>query len=340
MDLDRDQGVAAVAAVLAGYAAAVVAWRLLVRRWGLVGPAVPPPQALGKREQRARRTLRALVALDALVVVPGVAAALVVFALRNDFGFAPALLLPTVLFVAPVPALLRQVRVFEALRRRGLPEPAPAPVRQASTGHASLDVLLGGAVPVTHVTAGLIVAASLLAWFVPGLPDLLEKDNAAIRDGELWRLFTVALVHANVIHLFFNVSVFLDVSGILERLVGPLRTQLVFWVGTAAATGVSVAVFTQPSVGASGGVFALLGALWAVGTRHRHELPPAARSRFVRSTAMVIGANILLGFALPHVDWAAHLGGLVAGAAMGWLFGMGPAARAALGKPGGGDSTG
>lgn len=95
----------------------------------------------------------------------------------------------------------------------------------------------------------------------------------------------------------------------------------------------SLALIPMPSVGASGGVFALMGALLSVSLRHRRELPPAVRARLVRSTAWVIGANVILGFLLPHVDWAAHLGGLVAGVALGWRFGLGPAARAALAGP-------
>jgi len=104
----------------------------------------------------------------------------------------------------------------------------------------------------------------------------------------------------------------------------------VFWFGTAAATLTSVWLVPQPSVGASGGVFALLGALFAVALGHRRELPAAVRTRLVRSTAMVIGVNAILGFVIPHIDWAAHLGGVVAGAALGGALGLAPDVRATL----------
>jgi rhomboid protease GluP len=199
-----------------------------------------------------------------------------------------------------------------------------------STGHEPLDRLLRRPVHATRATAAIIVAASVAAWLWPGLHEVLEKRNVEILSGQLWRLVTVALVHANLVHLFFNVSIFLDVAGMVERLAGAARMVAVFWVGTAVATLASVVVFPQPAVGASGGVFAVLGGLLAIAVRHRRELPPFVRARLVRSTATAIALNVVLGFVLPRVDWAAHLGGVVAGAALGWLLGLDRESRTAL----------
>jgi membrane associated rhomboid family serine protease len=315
------------AAVFFGYGGLIAGWQSLLRRWQLAGPDAPPPQRLGRREHVARRNLKALLAFDALVVVPGVAAVLVLSVIHGDLRPAAVMLLPLALFVLPVPTLLKNVRALESWRTAGL---EPTEAQLTSTGHASLDDVLRRPAPATVVTAGLIVASSLLCMFDERLTVLFQKQNEAIRAGELWRLFTVALVHGGPVHLFFNVWIFYSVAGIVERLCGVARMQAIFWLGTAAGTLASVATFPAPSVGASGGVFALMGGLWAVAYRHRHELPPTARARFGRSTATVIGVNVLLGFSLPHVDWAAHLGGLAGGAVLGFLLGLGPAARAAV----------
>ncbi|HET6437938.1 MAG TPA: rhomboid family intramembrane serine protease [Anaeromyxobacter sp.] len=192
----------------------------------------------------------------------------------------------------------------------------------------------------TRLTAVLIVAVSLGGFYLPGLKGALAKETTRIMAGEVWRLFTVALVHDGYLHLFFNVSVFLDVGTVVERLQGSTRMLVVFWCGTAAASLTSVLFVPQPAVGASGGVFALLGALFAVAYGHRRELPPAFRARLVNSTAMVIGANAILGFVIPRVDWAAHLGGVVAGAVLGGALGLDPAVRKALAQRRGGPGAG
>jgi membrane associated rhomboid family serine protease len=309
--------------------ASVVCWNLLVRRWRLAGPAAPPRAALGVQEYAARRFLRALLAFDALLIVPACAIGALGSFRSGELGLGvPILLLVVALFFAPVPALLRKVRTLEALRLAGVPEAAAARLR--TTGHAGLDLLLRGAAPTTRATAALIVITSAVAMFYPELSGWLCKSNPEVLAGQVWRLATVALVHGGFVHLFFNTSIFVDVGGLIERLCGAGRMLAIFWGGTVAGSLASVLLIPLPSVGASGGVFALLGALLAVSLRHRRELPPVVRARLVRSTAWVIGANVILGFLLPHVDWAAHLGGLAAGLLLGGGFGLGPVARAAL----------
>lgn len=312
--------------LIAGYAAIVVGWLVLLRRLRLAGPHAPPRGVLGRQEYLARRSLRALLAFDALLIVP-VGLVGVVLAVKRA-PEATFLVLFALFFLLPVPGMLRNVRALEAYRLRGLPEPAP--VEQRTTGHEPLDRLLRRPARATKVTVAAIVIVSVAAWIWPALLEVLEKRNDEILSGQVWRLATVALVHANVIHLFFNASVFLDVGSIVERLAGAARMLAVFWIGTVVATLASVAALPEPAVGASGGVFAVLGALLAIAVRHRRELPPAVRARLVRSTGFVIGANVLLGFVLPRVDWAAHLGGVAAGAVLGWILGMGGEARAVL----------
>jgi rhomboid protease GluP len=73
-------------------------------------------------------------------------------------------------------------------------------------------------------------------------------------------------------------------------------------------------------VGASGAVFGVVGALAAaVFTKHRH-LPPAIGRAMRSSVSMFVGYSLLMGFLVPHIDNAAHLGGLATGFLMGTVM--------------------
>jgi membrane associated rhomboid family serine protease len=246
------------------------------------------------------------------------------------------------MFAAAIPGLRRSVVRLEQRRREGLPEETAAEIKlQArSTGHAALDAHLSSTAWGTNGAGLVIVLVSVAAWVAPDgrLLLLLAKDNEAVRDGEVWRLLTVALVHSGLMHLVFNVSILLDVGATLERLAGTSRMLVVLIVGTAAGSALSVAVLPQLSVGASGGVLALAAALVSLGIRHRAELPAGARKKLVRAAAELVALNVVLTFVLSNVDWAAHLGGIVAGAVIGWSSRLSPAARRALAGPPGPDA--
>jgi hypothetical protein len=71
---------------------------------------------------------------------------------------------------------------------------------------------------------------------------------------------------------------------------------------------------TTPGAGASGALFGLFGVLFVVGFKYRRELPPAFRRAFGSGILPVIAINLFIGFTVPFIDNAAHLGGLVTGA--------------------------
>jgi rhomboid protease GluP len=93
----------------------------------------------------------------------------------------------------------------------------------------------------------------------------------------------------------------------------------------------SVAFTEKDAVGASGGVFAIVGAVLVLGLRGRGLLPEPVRRRLVLDMLWIVGVNVLFGFTVPYVDNAAHLGGLAAGAALGAALGPDPELRRLLG---------
>ena len=130
--------------------------------------------------------------------------------------------------------------------------------------------------------------------------DYLKATN------EWYRLFTVALVHAGLLHLGFNMYALMVLGNPLEAAFGKNKLLIIFFFSllTGSLTSAYFASASSYSVGASGAVFGLFGAMVIVGNRIGAD---------VRSIYIIIGVNLAIGFALGGVDWKAHLGGLVGG---------------------------
>jgi membrane associated rhomboid family serine protease/Tfp pilus assembly protein PilF len=154
--------------------------------------------------------------------------------------------------------------------------------------------------------------------------DLLQLDKPAVAAGEYYRLWTVTLLHGDLLHLGFNMYALYLAGTIVERWYGPIR-YLAFYLACAAAGSTASFVFggDVPSVGASGAIFGLFGVLLTAGRLHH---PVDRQSRAIVSQLMfLIVLNLVFGFASGgSIDNAAHLGGLAAGL---WLGALVPPTR-------------
>lgn len=149
-------------------------------------------------------------------------------------------------------------------------------------------------------------------------------------EGAWWRLLTGAFVHFGVVHLALNMWVLWDVGRVAERLFGGAAFLAVYLVAAVVAGLASVA--WNPwvnSAGASGAVFGLIGAFAVFMADRAHGVPFAVMRAHRNSLAVFAAYSILLGLVAPGVDNAAHLGGLLVGALLGWLLG-----RPVLPRPG------
>lgn len=187
----------------------------------------------------------------------------------------------------------------------------------------------------------------LLMWSSSGMQNsaLWEFPNSVLvaygaklnrlinQDHQWWRFVTPIFVHGGIIHLFFNMYGLWILGPYVERLYGSAKF-VVFWVVTGAAgvlgsyltmrEGMHTTLLTRflfksqdmPSVGASGALFGLIGVLFVFGIKFRHELPEGFKRAFGTGMMPTILINLFIGFAIPVIDNAAHLGGLVAGAAL------------------------
>lgn len=140
--------------------------------------------------------------------------------------------------------------------------------------------------------------------------------HALINHGELFRLATANLLHANTVHFVMNVLGLLMLGPLIEQIWGPWRTAVVMGV-TALAGAAASAWLTNSagSVGVSTALLGLLGVYAVLWIRFRTHLPPAfvvPRDRWVA----LIAINGIIWWFIPVVDHFGHLGGALAGAAL------------------------
>ena len=159
--------------------------------------------------------------------------------------------------------------------------------------------------------------------FPGGVLELLGAKSAEriLGHGEWWRLIAAGVLHGGLIHIGFNTWVLMDVGPMVEEFYGGYRTLLIYVIGSAA--GFLASLWWAPfslSVGASAGIFALIGAMIAYGYRYRTPMSGAIRNHFIRWAIYMV----LIGILVPIIDNAAHIGGLAGGFAIAWLAGAKP----------------
>jgi membrane associated rhomboid family serine protease len=189
----------------------------------------------------------------------------------------------------------------------------------------------GTVLPVaTYAILGITIAVSLAAMLASdgvAIFNALELDKKAVAAGEIWRLWTVTLLHDPgpippiSLHLLFNMYA-LDLSGpLVERLYGGWLMTTFYLV---CALGGSLASFAfgdaQFGIGASGAIFGLFGIL-LVATRTHHPALDRNSRNFITQLGGILVLNIIIGLAASgYVDNFAHLGGFITGALLGIAF--------------------
>jgi membrane associated rhomboid family serine protease len=140
-------------------------------------------------------------------------------------------------------------------------------------------------------------------------PALLESGGplAGVAMGEYYRLVTAAFLHAGLLHLALNMFALSVLGPPLESALGRVRF-LALYLLSALGGSVTAFLLAPPNtlgVGASGAIFGLFGAYYVV------------VRRLGGNTNAIVGllaVNLVITFAVPFIDWRAHLGGLVTGA--------------------------
>lgn len=132
--------------------------------------------------------------------------------------------------------------------------------------------------------------------------------------GEEWRLLTSAFLHFGIIHLALNMYALYQGGGLVERLFGSTRFALIYLLSALAgsvASGRWDAL--RNSAGASGAIFGVYGALLAFMAVRRADIPPSMLKSIGSSALLFCLYSLVIGWAHPLIDNAAHIGGLLAG---------------------------
>jgi rhomboid protease GluP len=202
--------------------------------------------------------------------------------------------------------------------------------RVIPTGPRSRTTATSGA-PATMIFIAVAVIVYLIGFlgFEEELVRIFAQSNAAIADGEWWRIFTVVLLHASITHILFNMWALWALGPQIERGVGTWPFVSLF-LASAGMGGVFAYYLGQPNdfaVGASGAIFGLFG-IWLSWALHRRN---TMQGRALLSQLIfLLVINAAIPFVFRNVSWQAHLGGLIAGFLIGeiWSRMHGPNAEA------------
>lgn len=145
---------------------------------------------------------------------------------------------------------------------------------------------------------------------IENLIDFGAKYNPAIiENGEWWRIISSMYLHIGFLHLFMNMLAVYYLGTLVERIYGSWRFLSIYFLAGIGGGLASFAFTTSVSAGASGALFGLFGAILFFGLMNKKIFFQTLGS----GVLLLIGINIVFGFAIPQIDMGAHLGGLIAG---------------------------
>src|SRR6266567_6812698 len=214
-------------------------------------------------------------------------------------------------------------------------------VREGNRGSRPATAPFGGKVRTRPVVTWTLIALNVVIYLlelidpnkiiayggmIGGAFDPVINARVGVALGDWYRLISSAFLHEplstgfGIFHIAFNMWALYVVGPALEQLLGRTRFLAVYLVS---ALGGSVAFFLigPPNVlalGASGAIFGLFGAWFVVSKRLRLDN---------RQIVTLIVLNLVISFAVPGIAWQAHVGGLIAGAALTAAYAHAPRGR-------------
>ncbi len=154
--------------------------------------------------------------------------------------------------------------------------------------------------------------------------------GAYVMGGEWWRIISSGFLHASLMHLAFNMFALWQVGQFVEMIYGTPRMFVIYFLAMIGG-GLAVTYF-EPNVvtvGASGAIFGLFGALAIAGFRMGEQ-----GRDIMKQTTGIIVINLVISF-IPgsNISYEDHIGGLIAGAVFGLLLFRLPRQRVAVMEP-------
>ena len=228
--------------------------------------------------------------------------------------------------MVPAPVGYQCPSCVEEARREFRQGPGRRVAVARAKGVSPTSVLLAAIIAMYVVEIAVGGPGSLMAG--PPTPKLVDLGAAValwpargglvgIATGQYWRLVSSMFLHAGLLHIAFNAYALWIFGNVVEQELGRLRFLLIYFVTGLCAGAASYAFGPEAvAVGASGAIFGIFGAFIAYNFRRRHLAVAAAR---LRAAVTLILLNAFLAFTISGIDWRAHVGGLVAGLAAGYV---------------------
>jgi membrane associated rhomboid family serine protease len=210
--------------------------------------------------------------------------------------------------MTPAPVGLRCPEHAGGRRAAQVARTAPREVVRTRRRIGATDAL------VTKILIGINVAVYLLGAVQgaglnsPGgsLYDRTILYGPFVAKGDWWRLITSAFLHANLVHIGFNMLALWWIGAPVEMYLGRARYLGLYFVsGLAGAAGALLQAPLSPTLGASGAIFGILGAMLVIEWQ--------ATGRLGGNAMTLIVINLVISFAIPGISWGGHVGGLIGG---------------------------
>ena len=172
---------------------------------------------------------------------------------------------------------------------------------------------------ITYIMIALCVLVYIINLFTNNLLMVLGANvGLFVKAGQLCRLVTFMFLHVEVIHLLCNMYALYVVGPRVEDFFGKKKFLLIYFISGISASLLSVGLNENvSSVGASGAIFGLFGALLYFGYAYRGYVGTMVRSEILP----VIIINLLISFMLPGIDVWGHIGGLIGGIIAAYMVG-------------------
>lgn len=179
---------------------------------------------------------------------------------------------------------------------------------------------------VTHILIFINLLVFLLMYIIGNGSESTETlikfgalNGMLVKSGEYYRIITSAFIHIGIFHILCNMYALYSLGPIIEHFFGRLKFLLIY-LYSAIIGSLFVLIFNGDNVisaGASGAIFGLLGSLIYFGYTYRGYIG----NKMLNQVIPVIILNLLIGFTTPGISNAAHIGGLIGGFAISYMFG-------------------
>lgn len=196
--------------------------------------------------------------------------------------------------------------------------PAPVWVRLPTFESRATNIMLG--VLVLIYLAEVLAAGGAQEPPLAVLIKMGAKENSRIINGDYWRLLTAMFLHGNLLHIGFNGYALLAFGQQIERFYGAARFLAIYFIGGLLGSIASFVFSPLPSVGASGAIMGILGAVCIFFWLQRRLLGTVARTQLWPALVSVVLILVMGISQAGVVDNMAHAGGFVGGLVAAWAL--------------------